>query len=179
MLFRSAPSLRFAVGSLCAFTGAATVIIFGSGEISIGLDSLQGDLMGLGASVIWAWYGIAAQPLLKTHSGTKVQAWINLVALVGFAIYQAPVAASFDWGAVSLRAWLSLLYVAAIVTVFGHIVWYTAIARVGTERVMLAMYLIPIMAAGCGALFLQQPFALAQLMGGAVALAGVALIRRN
>lgn len=176
---QGAPTTRFAAGSFLAFAGAATVIIFGSGTVSFRLESLQGDLVGLAASVIWAWYGIVAQPLLKSHSGTKVQAWISLVALVGFLLYQTPTAVAFDWGAVSTQAWLSLLYVAAIVTVFGHIVWYTAIARVGAERVMLAMYLIPVMAAGSGALFLRQPFALPQLLGGAVALAGVALVRRK
>lgn len=177
-LGKGAPSLRFALGSIVAFGGAAMVIGFGGGHIRFGLDSLQGDLAALLSSVVFAWYGIVAQPLLKHHSGTKVQAWINLIALVGFLLYQGPAAQRFDWSGVTLTGWLSLFYVAAMVTVFGHIVWYTAIAKVGPGRVMLTMYLIPVLAAVCGALFLDQPFGLLQVVGGVIALAGVGLVRR-
>lgn len=173
-----APSLRFLLGSLTAFAGAAIVIAFGTGRLDFSLASLQGDIMALAASLIWAWYGLAAQPLLKSHSGVKVQSWINAIALAGFLLYQGPAVLVFDWGGVSLKAWLSLLYVATMVTVFGHIVWYTAISRIGPHRVMLAMYLIPAMAAACGALFLGQPFSLVQILGAGVALGGVALVRR-
>lgn len=175
---KGAPSLRYLLGSLIAFGGAAVVIAFGSGRLGFSLTSLQGDLMGLLSSLIWAWYGVVAQPLLKAHSGVKVQAWINTVALVGFLVIQWPAALAFDWAAVSPGAWFGLLYVAAFVTVFGHIVWYSAIRRIGSARVMLAMYLVPAMAAGCGALFLGQPFSLLQILGAAIALGGVALLRR-
>ncbi|HWI63566.1 MAG TPA: DMT family transporter [Symbiobacteriaceae bacterium] len=176
---KGAPTLRFAIGSLVAFSGAAIVIGFGATRLAFDLAHWQGDLLALAASIIWAWYGLVAQPLLKSHSGTKVQAWINLVALVGFLLWQTPAALAFDWPAVSLTAWLSLLYVALLVTFFAHIVWYSAIARVGPHRVMLAMYLIPALAAGCGAIFLGQPFSWVQVLGAAVALGGVALVRRG
>lgn len=175
---KGAPSFRFALGSLIAFGGAAVVIGFGATRLSLGTESMWGNLLALGASVIWAWYGVVAQPLVKSHSGTKVQAWINLIALVGFLIYQGPAALAFDWRAVTPGAWLSLLYVACLVTVFAHIVWYNAISRVGPDRVMLSMYLVPALAAGSGALFLGQPFGLMQLLGAVVALAGVAMVRR-
>ena len=175
---RGAPSLRFGLGSLIAFSGAAMVIVFGSGRLSFSLQSLYGDLMALASSMIWAWYGVVAQPLLKAHSGVKVQTWIHTVALGALLLYQAPVALTFHWSAVSATGWLSLLYVALVATVFGHIVWYTAIARIGPARVMLVMYLIPAMAAACGAIFLGQPFSLLQVLGAAIALGGVALVRR-
>ncbi|MFZ5817704.1 MAG: DMT family transporter [Bacillota bacterium] len=175
---RGAPGLRFMLGSLTAFGGAAMVIAFGTSRLGFSLQSLTGDLLALAASTIWAWYGVVAQPLLKEHSGVKVQAWISLVALGGFLLYQGPAALAFDWGTISLQAWLGLLYVTLIGTVFSHIVWYNAIARVGPARVLLVMYLVPAVAAASGALFLGQPFGLLQMAGGAIALAGVALVRR-
>lgn len=175
---RGAPSLRFALGSLTAFGGAAIVIAFGSGRLTFSLESLQGDLLALVASMIWAWYGVVAQPLMKAHSGVKIQTWINTIALAALLLYQTPAALTFNWSAVSATGWLSLVYVALMVTVFGHIVWYTAIARIGPARVLLVMYLIPAMAAACGALFLGQPFSLLQVLGAAIALCGVALVRR-
>ncbi len=175
---RGAPDLRFALGSFTAFGGAAMVIAFGTGRLDFSLASLQGDLLALAASVLWAWYGIVALPLLKDHSGTKVQAWISLVAVAGFMAYQGPAALFFDWSAVSVSGWLGLVYVALIGTVFAHMVWYIAISRVGPARVMLVMYLIPALAAVSGALFLGQPFSWLQLAGAAITLAGVALVRR-
>jgi drug/metabolite transporter (DMT)-like permease len=174
---KGAPTLRFALGSLVAFGGAALVIGFGGAELSLDLANWQGDLLALAASVIWAWYGLVAQPLLRSHSGIKVQAWINLIALAGFLVWQAPAAVAFHWSSVGLTAWLSLLYVALFVTFVAHIIWYSAIAKVGPHRVMLAMYLIPALAAACGAIFLQQPFTWVQVLGATVALGGVALVR--
>lgn len=175
---RGAPGFRFMLGSLVAFSGAAMVIAFGTGRLGFSIQSLGGDMLALVASMIWAWYGVAAQPLLKRHSGVKVQAWINLIALAGFLVYQGPAALTFDWGTISVQAWLGLLYVTFIGTVFAHIVWYNAIARVGPARVLLVMYVIPAVAAACGAVFLGQPFGLLQLVGAAIALGGVALVRR-
>lgn len=176
---KGAPTFRLAVGSLVAFGGAALVIGFGGTGLSLDLANWQGDLLSLAASVIWAWYGLVAQPLLKAHSGIKVQAWINLIALAGFLVWQAPAAVAFHWSAISLTAWLSLLYVALFVTFVAHIIWYSAIAKVGPHRVMLAMYLIPALAAACGTIFLHQPFTWMQVLGAAVALGGVALVRRG
>lgn len=173
------PTVGFALGSLVAFTGAAIVIVAGAAEIGFSLETLYGDLLGLTASVIWAWYGIVAGPLLKQHSGLKVQAWISLVALVGFVLLQGPAALRFDWTGVSTVAWICALYVALFVTVYSHLIWYVAIARVGPDRVTLALYLVPVFAAGAGAVFLDQPFGLVEVVGAAVALAGVALVRRS
>jgi len=176
---RGVPAPRFAVGSAVAFTGAAMVIGMGGTRLGFGVDTFLGDALALAGSFIWAWYGIVAQPLLRSHSGTKVQAWINLVALVAFLLYQGPASLRFDWAGVSATAWASLVYVAVMVTVFGHIVWYTAIARVGPNRPMLAMYLIPVLATAFGAVFLGQAFSLPQVAGAVVALGGVALVRRT
>ena len=176
---KGAPTVGYAFGSLVAFGGAAMVIGFGANRLTLSLDTLGGDLVALAASVIWAWYGVAAQPLLRNHSGAKVQAWINLIALSGFALWQAPAALHFDWASVSLTAWVSLLFVALAVTVFAHTVWYNAIAKVGPDRVLLAMYLIPALAATGGALFLGQPFRVLQVAGAVVALVGVAMVRRS
>ncbi|HWI52778.1 MAG TPA: DMT family transporter [Symbiobacteriaceae bacterium] len=176
---KGAPSFRFALGSLVAFSGAAIVIGFGATRLSFDPAHWQGDLLALAASVIWAWYGLVAQPLLKSHSGVKVQAWISLVALAGFLPWQAPVALSFNWSALSLQAWLSVAYIVVLNTFFAHIIWYSAIARVGPHRVMLAMYVVPAFAAGFGALLLGQAFGWIQILGAVVALSGVALVRRG
>lgn len=176
---RSKPTLPFAFGSLVAFGGAAMVIIAGAGELRFDLDSLTGDLMALAASLIWAWYGIMAQPLLRTHSGLKVQAWINAIGLLGFLLYQGPAALRFEWASVTWVGWSSAIAVSLGATVFSHLIWYTAIAKVGPDRVLLAMYLVPAVAAVTGALFLGQPFGPVQILGAGLALGGVALVRRS
>ncbi|HYF92288.1 MAG TPA: DMT family transporter [Symbiobacteriaceae bacterium] len=176
---KGAPTVRYLLGSLVAFGGAAIVIGFGATALAFDLAKWQGDLLALVASVIFAWYGLAAQPLLKSHSGVKVQAWINLIALAGFLAWQAPAAAAFDWAAVSLKAWLWIAWVGLLVSMYAHMVWYSAIATVGPNRVMLALYLVPAVAAASGALFLGQGFSWIQILGAALALGGVALVRRG
>lgn len=176
---RTAPGARFIVGSLVALAGAGLVIAFGVTRLEFSLDNLWGDLLGVASSVIFAWYGLVSGPLLKAHSGIKVQAWINLVALVGFLVFQGPAAMAFDWAAVTPAAWWSVVYIALLGTSFSHVVWYTAMAKVGPGHVMLAMYLVPVFAASFGTLVLGQPFGVLQGAGAAIALCGVALVRRR
>ncbi|HEY3363622.1 MAG TPA: DMT family transporter [Symbiobacteriaceae bacterium] len=176
---RGRPGRNFLVGSLVAFAGAALVIAFGANRLEFTWQSFRGDFLGVIASVVFAWYGVAAQPLLKEYSGVKLQAWINLIALVGFLCYRGPAALDFSWSGVSLSAWLSVLFVGSMVGAFSHLVWYIGIARVGPDRVMLVMYLIPAFAALSGTIFLGQPLGVVQVTGALIALAGVALVRRN
>lgn len=174
-----APGPKFLLGSLVAFAGAGLVIAFGGGGLEFSLQNLRGDMLGVVASILFAWYGIAAKPLLAEHSGIKVQAWINLVALVGILVYQGRTALAFDWSVVKPVAWWSAIYVATMVSVFSHIIWYNAIAKVGPDHVMLAMYLVPVIAAASGTLVLGQPFGVIQAVGALIALVGVALVRRS
>jgi drug/metabolite transporter (DMT)-like permease len=108
---------------------------------------------------------------------------------VGYHIHAIPVvealvgigsgAFSFPWAEVSVLSWLSVLYVGVMVAAVSHMIWYTAIAKVGPDHVMLALYLVPVFAAVSGTLFLGQPFGLVQIVGAVVALLGVGIVRRT
>src|SRR5438045_4774636 len=67
---------RFWIAGGLAAAGAALVALGSGGALSA---HLWGDLLGLAATATWAWYSVAASPLLQRYSPLRVSA-------IGFVI---------------------------------------------------------------------------------------------
>jgi drug/metabolite transporter (DMT)-like permease len=182
----TAPKL---VGALVAFAGVAVVIV-GGHELSLGA-SLVGDLMTLGAAVLWAVYTVAATRMLRQVDPLQVSAW----AVLGGAMFLLPlgiwevatgggtldgtgavagVAAGLTVGVV-----LAILYSGALAAGVANVLVFNAIRLLGPTRVTVSQFLVPFGAVLLGAWLLQEPVGIAQLAGGAVIVLGVWLTRRR
>src|SRR6266516_4879746 len=113
---------RFWLAALLAFGGAALVALGSGGGIS---GQLWGDLLGLAAAVTWAWYSVAASPLLARYSPLRVSA-------LGFAIGTVPL---FAVGAHQLATqdyafgasiWLAYAFAVVGPLVISNMLWFCA-----------------------------------------------------
>ncbi|MEO7664596.1 MAG: DMT family transporter, partial [Candidatus Limnocylindrales bacterium] len=166
---------RKLVGALVSFAGVGIVIAFGPG---LGLGaSLVGDLLTLAAAVCWAIYTSWGAPILAEHSPLRTTAW----AMVGGSIVLAPIglwqASSANWGAVSQGAWVGFLYSSLLAAGIANVVVFHGISLLGPTRITAFQFLVPFIAVVLGALFLAEAIQPAQLVGGAVILAGVSITR--
>ena len=75
-------------------------------------------------------------------------------------------------------AWGSLVYAALFGMVVGNFLWQRAVQQLGGVRTLVYLYLQPVGAMVLAALFLGERLSLLQAVGGLLALAGVALVRR-
>ena len=166
---------RKLVGALISFVGVGIVVAAGPG-IQLG-TSIVGDLITITAAACWAAYTSWGAPVLARHSALRTTAW----AMVGGCLVMAPLglmqAASTDWGAVSAGAWTGFAYSALIPVVVTNVLVFHAIRLLGPTHVAGLQFLVPFVAVMLGAAFLAEPILGAQILGGLVIIAGVAVTR--
>src|ERR671935_207674 len=86
---------RFWLAALLAFGGAALVALGSGGGVS---GHFWGDVLALAAAVTWAWYSVAAAPLLARYSPLRVSALGFAIGTVPLFVAGAPQLGTQDYG---------------------------------------------------------------------------------
>jgi drug/metabolite transporter (DMT)-like permease len=170
----TAPKLA---GALVAFAGVAIVVMAGN-EVSLGA-SITGDLLTLGAAVLWAVYTVAGTRMLRRVDPLQATAWAVLggtLFLIPFGLAQAVTSPS---AGLSAGLVVAILYSGALAAAIANVLVFNAIRLVGPSRVTVFQFLVPAGAVVLGAVFLSEPVGIAQVVGGAVIVVGVWLTRRR
>jgi drug/metabolite transporter (DMT)-like permease len=162
------------IGGAISLTGIYLVVGRGAGLSS---DTLIGDLMVAGGVLCWTVYTLGAGRLMERHSPLGVT---GLSMIIGTAFYlpvMAPQTAAVDWSGLSAAAWIKILYSAVFALVVAYMIWYAAVQRIGNARTSVYSNTIPIFALAVAAVWLGEPLGAGKLVGAALVLAGVALMR--
>jgi drug/metabolite transporter (DMT)-like permease len=173
-------------GALLSFAGVAVVIGSGPG-FDLGA-SLIGDVLTLIAALCWAIYTAYGANVLRRHSPLKTTTW----AIVAGTLFLAPLGlaqlassglagsaeAALGTGTV-LAVVLAILYSGTLAAGTANVVIFHAIKLVGPTRITALQSLVPAMAVILAAIFLGEPIRPGQVLGGAVIIAGVAILRRG
>ncbi len=77
----------------------------------------------------------------------------------------------------SAQAWLGLVYVVLMATVTGYGLWYYLVGKYDVGRVVPFTLLVPVAGVLTGVLMMGDDLSLSKVVGGAVTLAGVAIIQ--
>ena len=85
-------------------------------------------------------------------------------------------ARTVDFGAVSLRAWLLLLYYALVVTVLGFILFYAGLTRISSVAAGMHMAWVPLSAMVVAVTFLGEPFGLREALAAVAIVAAVLVV---
>lgn len=165
---------RFWLAGLLAFGGAALVALGSGGGVP---GHVWGDLLALGATLTWAWYSVAAAPLLRRYSPLRVSALAFLIGSVPLFAVGAEQLATQDYG---YGASIWLLYVFAVLgpLVVANLLWFGAISRVGPSRASVFANLQPFLAAVFSLLILSESMTRLQVAGG-LAIAAAILLSRD
>jgi drug/metabolite transporter (DMT)-like permease len=169
---------RVQTGSLLAFLGAAAVIGLGNREVTFYKPSIYGDLMGLIAAFFWGWYPVLAAPLVRKYSSLRVTAWSSGVGMVALGLFNLRQFASTTWHW-HMLTWVSLLYSAIPVTVYGLVAWYYGVSKIGATKVMVYMYAIPLVAILVAAWALHETINVWQIIGALVILTGITIVKTD
>jgi drug/metabolite transporter (DMT)-like permease len=170
-----------ATGMGIAMTGVVLLQVLrarGSATTSNAEATLLGDfyvlICALALAGMTAW-GKRYKPL---SGGIAV----NLVGYVGGAIVLSPLlpfaANGFVFSKVSTTAWLCLLYMGAMSSVAGYLIYLYALARMPASRIATFQYLQPVFASGLAVLLLNEHLGAGALAAGAVIFTGVFITER-
>lgn len=156
------------------------VLGFG-GVVLLAWNKLDFGVGGAGLAVLAATLGSlqygAVSPYIKDRLG-GVPALVTSSVSVGLASLMLAPLALLAWPArmPSPQAWLALAALGALCTGAGYALFYRLLARIGAARAITITFLTPVTGTLWGALFLDEPVTFEMLAGGAVILAGTALV---
>ncbi|HEX2772166.1 MAG TPA: EamA family transporter [Micromonosporaceae bacterium] len=162
------------IGVLAGFAGLAVLVVPGGG----GAVPIVGALTVVAAAASWSLgsflsgrVSMPRDPFVATVY--EMVAGSAALALLGAARGEV---ATLDLGAVSGRSWLALTYL----TVAGSLIAFTAyvwlLHHAPISLVATYAYVNPVVAVTLGALLVAEPVTPQVLVGGAVIVAGVALV---
>ena len=158
-------------GSAVALGGTALI------AASHGLGFGTSALIVLAAAVLQAIFHTAQKPLLARYTGFEVTAYAMWAGTVFILPWTGSLLRAL-WGpgghaggaAIGSAVFLGLAPSAA-----GFVLWAYAMARTDVGRVTVSLYLVPAAAIGISLVWLGEIPGPAELIGGAIALAGVLL----
>jgi drug/metabolite transporter (DMT)-like permease len=156
---------RRRTGSAIAFAGSAVI------AASHGLSFGGSALIVLAAAVAQAVFHTAQKPLLARYTGFEVVVyamWAGTLFSLPWVGSLAPV-----FGHISARALGATVFLGIAPSAVGFVLWAYATARMEVGRVTTSLYLVPAAAVLISYVWLGDVPSSVQLIGGAIALAGV------
>ncbi len=172
IVFRDRLGWGRALGMLLAFVGVAVI----AGEPRY-QDNLSSILLVVSGALTW----VVGQIMIKTLGmvgGFTLIAWVSMWAapqlfVASWLVEDGQMDAIKNAPPI---VWIAILYLGLVMTALGYALWYHLLARYDVNQVMPFLLLLPVTAVAGGVLFLGETLTLTTLAGGALAIAGVAII---
>lgn len=159
------------LGVLIAIAG---VLVFLTDKNSGG--TIVGTILVLVASVSSAIYSVTNRPLVRKYPFETVAAVTTIAGAIPLILVALPAMLDQDWGRPSIWDYIALLYMVILPVYVAYILWNWAISQRGIS-ITGAQLLVPVVSGGFSALFLSESFGAIKIIGGAIALAGLVLMR--
>jgi len=167
------------LGIALSFAGLFTIINAGSNGVTIGGDTLGGDLMAVGGAIAWAVYTVLSRPLLARYSSITYTTWTMAAGAPVVLLAGVPDLLQTNFAAISWPTWGTLVFSATLAISLGYVIWNAGVHRIGQARTATYGNLSPIIALVISAVFLAEPLPLLKVLGAGIVLAGVTLTRRG
>lgn len=165
------------IGSFVSFAGVGLVIVAGQG-LNLGA-SLFGDVLTLLAAGCWSVYTVFGSSILRRHSPLVTTTWAILAGTVFMAPLGIAQLLTADLSGFGPPVVLAIIYSGTLAAGFANVIVFHGVKLLGPTRVTAFQFLVPALAVALAAVFLGEPIRPIQVVGGAVILAGVALLRRG
>ncbi|MBX3744784.1 MAG: DMT family transporter [Verrucomicrobiae bacterium] len=163
---------RFTAGMILALLGAWCLT---GASLQTDPNRLRGDLWGLATALFYGGYQLCVARLRRDTAAGRVLFWSSLVS--------APLLGIIAWSLgetmlpASPRGWLVLLGLALTAQVFGQGLITYGFAHLPASLSSLVLLLQPLVATLAAWMLLGERLGIAQLLGGAILLAGIQVAR--
>ncbi len=172
LLFGTRFGWRRGLGLVLAFAGVAVLA---------GAPERDTDPIGLGlviaGALVWSINNLQMERLGALNP-IAVTGWMAILALPQMLAVSL-ILEDGQWRALQTATalgWFSAVYQALVVALFGYGLWMGLLARHGAAQMMPWMLLVPVIGAVGGVVLLGEAVTPSLLIGGAITLAGVAII---
>lgn len=172
LVFKDRLGWRRALGMTVAFAGV--VVIAGQPRVSENLGHLMLVILAAFAFAVAS----VQMKLIGTIDRYTLQGWMSLFAVPQLAL-ASWLTESGQWQQIreaSWSGWAALVYIAVMATIVAHGSWYSLLRRYDVNQCMPYTLTVPVFGVLASVLVLGEPLTLDLVIGGALTLAGVAVI---
>lgn len=176
ILFRRERATLRGIGGIALALGGV-VYLLGQEALTIGGETIWGDLLVITNALCYALYLVLVTGLVKKHGSLTAVVWLFFFG----ALWIAPIGTvDLARGAPSLdsAAWMLVVYVVLIATVFTYLVNAWALQYAPASIVAIYCYLQPLGAAVLAMLVLEETLAPRVVLAAALVFAGIYLVAR-
>ena len=162
-------------GMLLGLAGVALLVGGGGSDGS----SLRGDLLVLMSALAWVGATIWPIPLVARYGVEVTNAWMLVASLALILPFSGGAVVDVIASPPPLIAWGALFYGAIVGVLIGNGLWQRAVLEVGADSALVYQYLTPVISLALAIALLGERPTLLQLVGSALALLGVWIVRRR
>lgn len=173
--FRQRPRLNEVAGAASA--GLGVLLVGWAAMRSAGDDPtrVQGDLIFVGAAVLWAIYTVLGRRLagrIPAVTGILIVSAIGVVLLTPVVLLVDGVPNPLTWPRGGLG---NILYLGLVGTAAGFVTYFLSVEILGVNRTMPGLGLVPFFGVLGAALLLDEQLTPLHALGGALVIAGIVL----
>jgi drug/metabolite transporter (DMT)-like permease len=152
-------------------------VIFGSVAHANGDDTLLGSAFIVAGSLCWAFFAILIKPYTERLSGIDVGAYSLAGGALFVTLVGIPSIVATDWASVTLPVWTAIVYSGIGALVFGNLIWYHGVSRIGPTRVSMFSNLQPLVALAVAWVVLGEVPTIWQGLGAGSIMTGLIITR--
>lgn len=159
------------LGAIVALFGIAVFEGAFSGATSFRI----GDLLTLGAAIVFAVYNVVSARLLDRYTPLELLAITMAIGTVMIAPGGTPALMHTNFAAVSWDVWWRLIYATLFPILLTYPVWSYGISVLGAGRASIFSFLVPVLTGILSVPIVHASFARYELVGAGICLAGMIL----
>jgi drug/metabolite transporter (DMT)-like permease len=165
------------LGVTICISGAFVVILRGQWDTLVGLAFAPGDILMMGAVILYALYSalLRQRPAIHPLSFLIYTFGLGIIFLLPLYIWELAGSATMT---LTYPVIVSILYVALFPSIVAYFCWNRGVEVLGANRTGLFINLIPVFASILAVLFLGEPLQAFHMIGMALIFGGMILFNR-
>jgi drug/metabolite transporter (DMT)-like permease len=141
--------------------------------------SLFGDALTLCATFCWSLHTVLSHEMVARYGPVRTNAYAMSLGAVFFLPFGLPALFALSPLSIPASAWWGTVYSLLFSLVGAYLVWYYGVAQIGPTHTAVYSNLTPVAALVVAYLALGEPVGRLQVVGVAVILGGIYLVRRR
>lgn len=168
-------SIRQGVGAVLSMLGVLVVITRGNIEVLQSLSMNRGEIMLLGAVVMWTTYAIMGKVVMRRVSPLLATAVSMMVGAILLTLASLPERGWARFSEISIQVAAELIYLAVFASFAAFLIFNIGVREIGASKASAYINLMPVCAVLIAALFYGESVTWVHLMGMIFVMSGVLL----
>ncbi|WP_441000892.1 DMT family transporter [Fodinibius sp. SL11] len=164
-------------GVIAAFAGITFIVSGGKNPFSFGSETFLGDIIIIGAAIVWGGYTILSKSFLSRYTPIQFSAIMATIGAIVLFLIGLPSMIQLEWTQISVAAYGGVVYSGLLSIGVAYLIWNYGLQTVGAVHTATYQNLVPVMGLVFGVILLNEQLTLLQYCGSALVITGIVLAR--